>query len=102
MRPSTSGRALRAVRAVAVLLLLTSIAFSQIRSGTILGVVLDPTGAPVVDAEVRVIETQTNAVQVLSTNSAGEYSAPYLPVGSYTVTVRRARLQTGDPHRNRV
>jgi hypothetical protein len=58
MPPTTSGVEWRRWRSIATLFLLSSVAFTQIRSGTILGVVSDPSGAPVVGAEVRVVETQ--------------------------------------------
>ena len=75
--------------AVSAASLLAGLAFSQIRSGTILGTVFDPSGATVVDAEVTVRETNTNSVLTLRTNSAGEYSAPYLAFGTYQVSFKK-------------
>jgi trimeric autotransporter adhesin len=77
---------------LAVFLLASSfqVAFSQVRSGTIVGAVSDPSGAPVPNAEVIVREVQTNATVTLQTNDAGEFNAPYLGYGNYTVTVKKA------------
>jgi hypothetical protein len=69
--------------------LFAQLLFSQVRSGTIVGSVLDPSGAPVADAEVIVRETQTNATFNFKTNNSGEFNAPYLGYGNYTVTVRK-------------
>ncbi len=76
------------------LFLLAGLALGQIRSGTILGSVIDPSGAAVVDAEVVVKETSTNAVLTVRTNAAGEYTAPYLGFGSYQVTVRKTGFKS--------
>jgi hypothetical protein len=62
---------------------------AQVRSGTIVGTVTDASGAPVPDAEVNVRETKTNQSINVKTSSSGEYTAPYLAYGSYTVTVKR-------------
>ena len=63
--------------------------FGQIRSGTIVGKVTDPTGSAVADAEITVRDTGTNYAYSLKTNEVGEFSQPYLPFGTYAVTVRR-------------
>ncbi|MBX9604495.1 MAG: carboxypeptidase-like regulatory domain-containing protein [Bryobacteraceae bacterium] len=63
--------------------------FSQVRSGTLVGAVVDGSGSAVIDVEVTVIETLTNAVQTLRTNVAGEFNVPYLAFGNYTVTAKK-------------
>lgn len=70
--------------------LFAQLVFAQVRSGTIVGSVVDPSGAPVPNAEVIVRETQTNATVNLQTNDAGEFTAPYLGYGNYTVSVKKA------------
>ena len=70
--------------------LFSSFGLAQVRSGTIVGSVVDSTGAPAVDVEVTVLETQTNSLQNLLTNSAGEFNVPYLAYGNYTVSARKA------------
>lgn len=69
------------------LLLITSIMYGQIRSGTIAGTVKDPTGAVVANADVVVTEQGTNVATATKTNEAGNYTVPYLPAGNYTVSV---------------
>jgi hypothetical protein len=69
------------------LLLITSMVFGQIRSGTISGTVKDPTGAVVANADVIVTEQETNVATATKTNSSGQYTVPYLPAGTYTVSV---------------
>src|SRR5689334_10815970 len=80
---------------VPVLLLCTAaIGLAQIRSGTLVGKVADPTGASVPDAAVRVVEVETNTSSSTVTNSAGEYTVPYLAPGRYQVTVTRPGFVT--------
>lgn len=55
----------------------------------ILGTVTDPTGAAVPGAAIRIVNTGTNAAFQTSTNVEGFYTAPTLPVGSYSVTAEK-------------
>jgi hypothetical protein len=73
--------------AVVALLVLTcgSVAMGQTAQGRILGTVTDASGAVVPDAAVTIANTATNVSRMLRTNSAGEYAAPSLDPGSYTV-----------------
>lgn len=68
---------------------LGELAQAQIRSGTIVGTVVDPSGAPVPDARVTVVSQQTNATFETTTRTTGQYTAPYLQLGQYTVTVSK-------------
>jgi len=56
-------------------------------SGTITGTVLDGTGATVAGASVTITNTDKNTSQTKMTNEHGEFTAPNLLVGHYTVTV---------------
>lgn len=58
--------------------------------GTILGTVMDTSGAIVPGAKVTVIHVATGLVRTQKTNSAGEYSFPQLPVGQYAIEVEQA------------
>src|ERR1043165_5234527 len=73
-----------------ILLLWTVDGIAQIRSSSIVGRIVDPTNAPIPDAQVKVITQGTNVQFQTVTNSAGEYTVPYLPSGEYTVTVTAA------------
>jgi hypothetical protein len=63
---------------------------AQTAQGRILGTVTDVSGAVVTNAQVTIANTATNVSRSLGTNSAGEYSAPSLDPGIYTVTAAAA------------
>lgn len=60
-------------------------AFSQGNAGRILGGVTDQTGGFVSGATVTIIDTQRNLTRTLTADAAGEYNAPNLLPGTYTV-----------------
>ena len=68
--------------------------WGQIRSGTLVGKVIDPTGSPVPEAAVKVVAVETNTAAETITNAVGEYVVPYLAAGRYTVTVSRQGFVT--------
>ena len=55
----------------------------------ITGIVTDTSGAAVPDAKVSIINQDTGAKIVVGTNSAGNYSTPPLPIGTYTMEVEK-------------
>src|SRR6202140_3075583 len=61
--------------------------FAQGDFGRILGTVTDPSGAVIAGATVSVIDTQRGLARTLTTDQAGEYNAPTLIPGTYTVRV---------------
>ena len=67
-----------------VLLLCTS-AFAQGNAGRILGTVTDQSGGTVAGATVSVIDTARGITRTLTSDDAGEYNAPNLTPGTYTV-----------------
>ena len=56
-------------------------------TGTISGVVKDPTGLLVANAHVTVTNVEENRPRIATTNSNGAYSLPALPIGHYIVRV---------------
>jgi hypothetical protein len=64
-------------------------AFSQQGGGIISGQVQDQTSAPIYDAEITLINTSTQQKIVLKTNPNGNFSSPSIPLGIYTVVVKR-------------
>jgi len=77
-----------AIACVSVLLFLASSnASAQTATGTIVGVVTDPSGAAVVNAEVNATEPSTNASQTAKTNEVGRYIFPNVAPGTYDITV---------------
>lgn len=78
------------VLSFAFALLLPVCVFAQADKGTLLGTVLDGSGAPAPDSEVKVTEVNTNVVHATKTNEAGNYSFPLLEPGTYRVEAEHA------------
>jgi hypothetical protein len=76
------------------LLLFSFALFAQGGFGRILGTVTDQTGAVVAGATVSIIDTQRGLARTLTTDQAGEYNAPTLIPGTYTVRVQANGFQT--------
>ena len=68
--------------------------FAQSDTGTILGVVLDPSGASVPGAKVTIENAGTTARFEVSTSTNGDFIAPILRVGEYRVTVSSQGFKT--------
>ena len=57
-------------------------------TGAISGTVLDPSGAVVSGAEVRIVNQDTGSLtRTITTDANGLFTATLLPVGNYTVNV---------------
>lgn len=68
---------------------------AQNLTGEIDGTVKDPSGALVAGAAVTIRNVDLNTVErTLTTGTAGEFSAPQLHTGNYSVTVQRPGFQT--------
>jgi hypothetical protein len=70
--------------------------FSQGNSGRILGTVTDQSGGAVANATVVVTNVQTGVARNLATDEAGEYVAPNLLPGTYTVRAAVTGFKTLD------
>jgi hypothetical protein len=81
------------MKMMAVLILLAAAAFGQDRSSTIIGTVTDSDGRCVVDASVIVLDQSTNVSLGIKTDGAGEYTAPDIAPGKYTVVVEKDGFQ---------
>jgi hypothetical protein len=76
-----------ALPALAVLMCLSPRPVSaQAVTGTILGSVRDTTGAYVPGATVMLLNTGTGLTRSVTTDAYGEYTAPLLPTGTYSVS----------------
>jgi len=62
-------------------------AAAQVLYGTILGTVEDASGAVVPNAKVTIAEKATGFSRETTTDVAGNYSIPSVPIGSYTVKI---------------
>jgi outer membrane receptor protein involved in Fe transport len=68
-------------------------------TATIQGTVTDPTSAPIPNAPITIREENTGLERAISTDSAGFYSVPSLPVGTYRVEVKATGMApTAAPH----
>jgi len=67
---------------------------AQTFRGTILGTVMDPSGAVVSGAKVAARNVATGLERATQTSADGSYSIPELPIGTYTVTVSQSGFQT--------
>ncbi len=63
-------------------------------SGSIGGVVVDPSNAVIVGAKVVIEQQGTSLTQATKTDTAGRYSFPAVAPGIYTITVSQAGFQT--------
>jgi len=61
---------------------------AQKTSGTIRGIVTDPSGAVLANVPVEITNTETGLSRTVTTNAQGEYVAPEVAVGTYKVTVK--------------
>src|ERR1700692_2565767 len=82
---SWCGKAIQLLGVAFGVLLLCLPAFSQGNTGRILGTVTDQSGGVIAGATVTVIDTERGVIRTLTTDDAGEYNAPNLTPGNYTV-----------------
>ena len=81
--------------ALGVLLFSVSL-FSQANFGRILGTVTDQSGGVLSGATVTIIDKDRGVARTLTTDDAGEYNAPTLIPGTYTVRVEAKGFRTLD------
>src|SRR5216684_4280622 len=92
---STPCRSKHHVRPIAATLFAVLLCFvatcfraqAQQTTATLVGNVTDTTGAAVVGATVKTINTSTNTVRSTITDGGGVYTLPQLPAGTYTLEV---------------
>jgi hypothetical protein len=72
------------------LILLADTASAQVEQGAITGRVFDDGGAVVPGATVRVTAGGTGLVREALTNAVGQYTIPYLPLGTYEIAASLA------------
>ena len=81
------------MKTIRVALLITGLIFlaigmwAQTSQGRIMGTVVDPSGAVVPQAKVTIANKATDVRRTMVTTSAGDYTAPNLDPGTYTVSV---------------
>lgn len=67
---------------------------AQVVGGTISGVVEDSTGAAIPGATVTVRNTETGATRALVTGADGRFSAPSVPIGSYSIVAAHSGFKS--------
>lgn len=90
MTPSTLRRLL-----LALLVLVSSANYvigQTLTSATVVGTVIDSSGAVVPGAAVRIRQPETDAVRVATSGASGEYRFPFLKPGEYEITAEAAGL----------
>src|SRR5713226_3536740 len=78
----------------AVAMIASMAAVAQVDRAVLEGTVMDPSGAAIVGASVRILAKDNGISQEQSTNSKGYYRFPGVAVGRYTVTVTSAGFKT--------
>src|ERR1700752_1774883 len=83
------------ILALTTVALFAAVSSAQVAgTGTIQGVVTDPTGAFVPGATVTLTEESTHVIHTAKTDSAGAYVFPNITIGTYTLTVADTGFQT--------
>jgi hypothetical protein len=68
---------------------------AQVAGGSILGTVIDPSGAVIANAEITIMDRATRIVRSVTSNSVGFYTAPNLAAGEYDLTISAAGFSIG-------
>ena len=76
------------------LVLSGTIVLGQVTTGTILGTVTDASGGVVPGSSITIRNVETGISRTLTTDAAGRYVAPQLPLGRYEVRAEAAGFQT--------
>ena len=88
------GNSMRVLVTIVAALLLCLPAFAQLNLGRITGAVTDQSGGVIVGAMVTVLDVARGVSRPLTTDSAGEFNAPSLTPGTYTVRAEAMGFKT--------
>ena len=84
---ASKGHNVRTLLFYFLILCLPSVLFGQMNTGEITGSITDPSGAFVPQATIAALEIATKQKHTATSNSAGQYLLPQLPLGDYELTV---------------
>src|SRR5271155_3768740 len=82
------------ISAVVLTLAALGVLFAQGERGAITGLITDPSGAAIPNAEVVAKDSTNGAEFKAKTTSAGIYRIPYMPPATYRVTVTVSGFKT--------
>lgn len=82
----TYRRLTRAAILTSLLLACSMLGFGQANTGTITGIITDPTGAVIPGAQIKATDADTGLTRSVVSNSSGSYVLSALPLGSYSLT----------------
>jgi hypothetical protein len=82
--------------AVLFLFLLAAALFTFGQEATIVGTVTDPSGAAVPNVDITITNTETGQIRKLATNAEGQYVAPDLKIGHYTLRAEAKGFKTAE------
>src|SRR2546428_12313826 len=88
------SRFLKTAVLFACLAIVLSTGWAQGPVGTVNGTILDPTGGVVPGATVVAVNNATGVESKTTSTSAGAYTLPYLPAGTYTVRASAPNFRT--------
>ena len=94
-----TSKAIRVLIASCALLLLCVPVFAQVEQGRVYGGVTDQSGGVIAGATVTVVDVARGVSRPLTTDGAGEYNAPNLLPGTYTVRAEAKGFQSVE-HQN--
>jgi hypothetical protein len=89
-----SKRRMEVCTILAGLLLLAIPVFGQLTAGSVVGAVFDPTGAAVPDITIVLTSVDTGASFSTTSNEAGIFTFPAIPVGEYAFTANAKGFKT--------
>jgi hypothetical protein len=81
-------------RWIGIFLFTTAVALCQVDRATVTGTLLDPSGAAVTDAKVKVRYAANGLTRVAATNGAGAYLMSGLPIGSLEIEIEKQGFRT--------
>ncbi|HEY7183427.1 MAG TPA: carboxypeptidase-like regulatory domain-containing protein, partial [Blastocatellia bacterium] len=90
IRSRISGLTIYPLLICLIALLWPAQAAAQAVSGTILGSATDASGGALAGVNITITNTQTGISRVVTSDSSGEYVAPSLPPGLYTISAEMA------------
>ena len=80
----------RTLGLASVFLLIQNVLLGQAFTGSVSGIVTDPSGAVVADVAISVTDLQRNISFKTASNATGFYVSPPLPPGTYRLTAEKA------------